>query len=246
MRIFHTEYGYTYGKQYAFGYTTYAEVESADTPEALYSGGFLPRSQDPQEQRLFYMCRSVRVPTATWEPSSENRRILKKFDGKFTSTILRRETLIEDTDLADCFLGYFARQHGDNVMSPERLRSIVTTPLPLQVTRYENDGTPVAYVFEIISDTLTHYWYSCWTEAYSDTSIGMWIMVDVVRRAQANGRTHAYLGTAYGAKGKYKTNLSPLEFWDGSTWSADDERLARYIGEDHERTVPFVDRLAHP
>lgn len=246
MRTFHSEYGYTYGRQYAFGYTTYAEYEAGDKPEDLYTQGFLPRSADPEEQRTFYMCRSVRVPTHNWQPTSENRRILKKLDGLFTYTTLARESLTNDTHLRDCFLAYFARQHGDNVMSPERLIGILTTPLPLVVTRLEHKGTPVAYVFEIVTDTFTHYWYSCWTEAYSDTSIGMWIMVDVVRRAVDASRTHAYLGTAYGAKGKYKTNLSPLEFWDGAHWNADEKLLARYIQEDHERTVPFVDRLASP
>ena len=118
------------------------------------------------------------------------------------------------------------------VMNAERLEGILATDLPLRGVRYRKDDLPVAYVLEIEGEEFSHYWFSCYDMSYTGSSLGMWLMLDAVRRAKDAGHRHAYLGTAYGEKGRYKMNITPLEFWDGSEWSADLRRLKKLVTED--------------
>lgn len=233
MRIIRSEFGADY-PAYAFGYTIHAELESGDVPIEAYEAGFLPASSDPAVHNRCYMARSVRVPLPQAIASSENRRILKKFDGQFTGEIVVRDALAQDVAFASCFLSYFADRHGQGVMSQERLQGILATMLPLRGVRYLKDGAPIAHVLEIVDGSLAHYWFSCHDMSYAGSGLGMWLMLDAVRRAQAEGRAHLYLGTAYGKKGRYKMNIQPLEFWDGATWRNDARALKARIATDPE------------
>ncbi|HEX5774767.1 MAG TPA: GNAT family N-acetyltransferase [Candidatus Paceibacterota bacterium] len=236
MRIFRSEYVQDY-PAYAFGYTVHAELEADDAPGRAYEAGFLPASSDPALRNRFYMARSVRVPLDRFVPSSENRRVLKKFDGEFAVEILDRETLAHDAAFVPCFLSYFADRHGQGVMSAERLDGILETTLPLRAVRYRKEGSSVAYVLEVADGAFTHYWYCCYSSAYAKTSLGMWLMLDGVRRAKDEGRSFLYLGTAYGEKGRYKMNIAPLSFWDGTDWQEDEKRLKALIATDSERAL---------
>lgn len=231
MRVFRSEFGHDY-PSYAFGYTLHAELQPGDDVVAAYAAGFLPSSSDPSVHNRLYMARSVRVPVARFAPTSENRRILRKFDGQFTQTPLSQDELVADLAFRACFLSYFSDRHGQGVMSEERLTGILATTLPLRSVRYEKDGILVAYVLEIAAGGFAHYWFSCHDMAYAGTGLGMWLMLDALRRAADERRAHLYLGTAYGAKGRYKMNIRPLQFWDGTDWSADQDALKARISRD--------------
>ncbi len=237
MRVYASEFAHAYSS-YAFGYTLHAQIEAGDDSRTLYEQGFLPFSADPTLHDRFYMARSVRVPLAGWKPTSENRRILRKFDGVFAADILTRDELRTDAALKDCFLDYFADRHGQSIMSAARLDGILESVLPLSCMRYrDTDGIPVSYVLHINTPDFTHYWFSCHQTKYAGTSLGMWLMLDSVRRAQEEGRKHLYLGTAYGEKGRYKMNITPLEFWNGSEWNANEKLLKELIADDGTREV---------
>lgn len=228
MRVFHREFGYRYDS-YEFGYAAFCQLEAGDALTSVYAAGFLPYSADPETHDLFYMARSVRVPLVAFAHTSENRRVLKKFEDRFSRTLLTKEELSRDADFLPCFLAYFQERHGERVMSEERARGILATALPLRGVRYEEEGALAGYVLEIVEDGSAHYWYSCYVPAYAGTSFGMWLMLDAAERAQEEGRAHLYLGTAYGAKGRYKLNFEPIEFWDGAVWNGDAKRLKALI-----------------
>src|SRR5690606_25795979 len=115
--------------------------------------------------------------------------------------------LAADAAFRSCFLDYFSGKHGERVMGPERLDGILATHLPLQGIAYEKDGAVVGYALEIAAPTFIHYWYSAYDLSYADRSLGMWLLLDSVRRAKDAGCAYSYLGTAYGTKGRYKMNL---------------------------------------
>ena len=230
MQIFRKEFGHRYDT-YEFGYSIRGKLEKSESPDVAYRGGFLPYSAEPALQDEFYMARSVRIPLTDFKLSSENRRIIKKFEGAFTTTVLSKDEITRNEILLPCLLTYFASRHGERVMSEERARSILSTPLPLRAVRHEKDGEHAGYVLEVVGKEFSHYWYSCYSDTYTSSSFGMWMMLDSVLRAQTEKREYAYLGTAYGFKGRYKTNFHPLEFWDGSVWSTDVKELKRLIGE---------------
>jgi arginyl-tRNA--protein-N-Asp/Glu arginylyltransferase len=234
MKIVCGEFAHDYAR-YAFGYTLHATSEPDEAITPIYEAGFLPASSDPTVHNQFYMARSIRVPLSAFSPTSENRRILKKYDGQFDIEQLSREALMQSEPFKDCFLSYFADRHGQSVMSRERLEGILNTELPLQGIRYSHNGTPAAYVLEVLEGDIAHYWFSCYDTRYAGSSLGMWLMLDAVRRAKDTDLSQLYLGTAYGEKGRYKMNISPLEFWNGTIWDTDLKRLKQLVTEDATR-----------
>ncbi len=231
MRTYHTEFAHDYST-YAFGYQVHAELESGDDPHLPYEHGFLPRSNQPERTNLFYLARSVRVPVARFTPDSENRRVLRKFDGTLTYDYLTREQLKTDGHFRTLFLSYFDERHGIGIMDEKRLNGILDTVLPLRAVRYLEADTPVAYALEIANESFLHYWYPVYEMSKEDKCFGMWLMLDSIRRAHAEGKAYVYLGTSYGEKGRYKTNIAPLEYWDGETWRTGAAELRAHIKHD--------------
>jgi hypothetical protein len=233
MRFSFAEFGHEY-ETYSFGYTVHGVREAHDELAQLYAQGLLPYSAIGCDPNLFYMSRSVRVPLAAHEPSSENRRILRKFDGQFTCSYLEGDALRASPSFRSLMLAHFAERHGAHVMPAERLEQILARDLPLRAAVYEMNGEPVAYVLEVAEGAFSHYWYSCYTLEYMNTSLGMWLMLDAIRRAATEERTYLYLGTAYGEKARYKTNIHTLEYWDGNVWNADVHMLQSLMKRDEQ------------
>ncbi|MDB5237025.1 MAG: arginine-tRNA-protein transferase, partial [Parcubacteria group bacterium] len=142
MRIRFTEFGHEYDS-YSFGYTVHGQREASDLLPDLYAKGFLPYSSIGVDPDIFYMSRSVRVPVAGYAASSENRRIMRKFDGQFTCSYIEGDALRASPSFRNLMLTYFAERHGTSVMPEERLTQILTRDLPLRAATYSLDGTPV-------------------------------------------------------------------------------------------------------
>lgn len=226
MKIMRSEFGHEYGK-YRFGYCEHAELEQGDNPADFYKNGFLPYSADPLVHNLFYMARSARINLKTFKFSSENRRIAKRFDNIFSTRSLSVNEAAADSRIREIFLNYFRVRHGKNVMPTERFDAILASHLPLRIVTYEKEKILAAIVLEVADDAFGHFWFSAYDISYVKQSLGMWLMLDSARRAGDVGRAYYYIGTVYGEKALYKTNLGPLEFWDGSLWNTDVKRLKK-------------------
>lgn len=204
--------------------TAYA-LREGESLEELYERGFLPYSSSRGLHGVFYSARSARVILPRFEMSSENRRIAKKFDGQFSKRRVPISELAADEDFYAFVTGYFAKRHGPNAMPRERLELIVTSGLVSECLIYQAQGRTVGYVLEVQAGSARHYWYSAYDLELARQSLGLWLMLDTIRDAKEAGTTHYYLGTVYGQKALYKTNFGPLEWHDGSAWSADIARL---------------------
>ena len=231
MKLFSKEFGHSY-QTYSFGYCNFAMRESDDTLSAPYMKGYLPYSGKLGVRNTFYMARSARVPLGRFTLSSENRRIAKKHDGSFEK---ERIPIAEFNTTDEAFLSfcleYFRARHGD-AMPSARLDFILSLELISHIVVYKKEGAVVGYIFEVSDDLMTHFWYSFYDLSYLQQSLGLWLMLDSMRDAGEAGRTHFYLGTAYGEKGLYKTNFEPLEFWDGATWNNDVKGLKELCRKD--------------
>ncbi len=231
MKIERSEFGHEY-QTYRFGYCEHAIIEPGDRVGDFYEKGFLPYSADPNIQGRFYMARSARVDLQKFSFTSENRRVAKRFDDIFTIRELSFEEARADARVRSLFLTYFETRHGKNVMPPERFDAILTSLLPLRIISYEKDGVLAAAVLEVVDESFGHFWFSAYDLSYTNQSLGMWLMLDAAQKAKETGRAHYYLGTVYGAKALYKTNLEPLEFWDGSSWSTNLAQLKTLAREE--------------
>lgn len=240
MRRFSSEVGHNYGT-YTFAYAHYAQREPGDSLGLIYRGGYLPYSGSADATDIFYQARSARVLLKDFALTSENRRIAKKFDGLFTKTRVPLADFKADEAFYDFCLQYFAARHGASAMPRARLEYLMRCRLITTVVEYRQDGKPVAYVLEVGEGALGHYWFSFYDLFLTYKSLGMWLMLDNIRGAKERGLEHYYLGTVYGEKALYKTNFSPLEWWDGESWSSDVAALKERGRRDGDRALGLTD-----
>jgi arginyl-tRNA--protein-N-Asp/Glu arginylyltransferase len=240
MKFFSSELAHNYGS-YTFGYSNYCVAEKGDSLAEIYALGYLPYSGSPDAHNTLYMARSARVVLGGFELTSENRRIAKKLDGQFTrERIARAEFAVDETFISFC-LDYFQSRHGDKAMPRERLEFILNSGFISHIIRYTQDGTPMGYVLVMTGGASEHYWFSFYDLSLARQSLGLWLMLDSVREAKNAGLAHYYLGTVYGQKALYKCNFEPLEWWDGSGWSSEVERLKERGRGDEGRIVALMD-----
>lgn len=235
MKIFTSEFGHSY-TTYSFAYTIYAQKEQGDNLSDIYEKGFLPYSGAKDVRDVFYMARGTRSTIHEWKPTSENRRVLRMFDGVFTQTSKTVADIRNDETFFTLCLSYFNLAHG-NSMPRERLEHILDMGLITKVIEYSQEGTPKAYLLLVENEELSHYWFSFYSHEYVKSSLGMWLALDHMRSLATSTKKYFYFGTCYAEKALYKTNVEPLEFWNGNTWVHDIKLLKTLCRSDEERHI---------
>ncbi|MEN9338239.1 MAG: hypothetical protein RIQ41_553 [Candidatus Parcubacteria bacterium] len=235
MKLFASEFGHSY-ETYSFAYSLYLAREEGDTLSDIYERGFLPYSGSKNTKDIFYMARGTRADIRNWEPTSENRRILRMFDGQFEKNIKRVEDVRNDEQFFTLCLSYFNLAHG-SVMPRERLVLILDMNLITTVVEYTKNGVPQAYLLLVEDEHMSHYWFSFYNHEYTKTSLGMWLALDHIRELTKSNKTYFYFGTCYAEKALYKTNVEPLTFWNGATWVHDTALLKSLCRSDTERHI---------
>lgn len=240
MKFFSSEVAHNYGT-YTFAYAQYAELESGDQLSEAYAKGYLPYSGSKDIHNTLYMARSARVDLKNFYLTSENRRIAKKFDGHFSKKRIAIGDFSTDETFYTFCLDYFKNRHGEQAMPLERLQFILQSPFLSHIIVYTEGVKIVAYVFEMRDGNAAHYWYSFYELSLVHQSLGLWLMLDCVRDAKANGVEYYYLGTVYGERALYKTNFEPLEWWGGKEWHSDVKKLRERGRSDAARAVAPMD-----
>lgn len=245
-KIFSSEHAHSY-KTYTFGYAVYAQRLEDESLDPIYEDGFLPYSGEPKSsiKNLYYMARSARVKLDSFFPTSENRRIKNKFENK--KLVVREypaSKFAGDKEVLDFCLNYFEMRHGHGVLSKERLKRILNYSPETKVVEYRDlENIPRAYIIEIHGKEFTHYWFSFYDLSLAYQSFGMWLMINRVENAKVKNKKYCYLGTVYGSKALYKTNIPSLEYWNGEKWTSNMERLKERAKTDGERTVSQADEF---
>lgn len=209
---------------YLFPYAIWAVPEAGEKPSAIFNAGFLPSSRYLDR---FYLCRQIRVDLAQFEPSSENRRILRKGEGigvelvpreKFDYTPARREF----------FKTYADIKFGHDVMTFERLDSLFSTPIISHLLVFTDMATGkevgVATLY-LEEPALAYYYYAFYDLNYFSRNLGMFMMTSAAVEFAARELKHLYLGTCYSENALYKTQFSGAEFFNGFRWSDNLEEL---------------------
>ncbi|MDI9325420.1 MAG: GNAT family N-acetyltransferase [Alphaproteobacteria bacterium] len=229
------EFGHSY-ETYSFAYCLYVEKEKKDTLSDIYNAGYLPFTAAKGIKNIFYMARSARYPVQQWKETSENKRVFKKFDDVFEKEILSVADIRHDTHFFDVSLTYFKKTHG-LVMPRKRLELILDFGIIKEVVVYKKDGVAQAYILITGDDVCSHYWFSFYDVEYQKSSLGMWLALDYIRSMKKTKQTYFYFGTCYAEKALYKTNIEPLEYWDGSVWVKDKNSLKTLCRTDTTRKI---------
>lgn len=216
---------------YVFPYAIWALPEAGEKPSAIFNAGFLPSSRYLDR---FYLCRQVRVDLGRFEPSSENRRILRKGEG-IKVELVPRANFDYTPARREFFKQYADKKFGPDVMSYERLDSLFSTPIisHLLVFTDGQTGAELGVATLFVEDAaLAYYYYAFYDLNYSNRNLGMYMMTSAAVEFAACGVKHLYLGTCYAENALYKTQFVGAEFFNGFRWSDNIDELKFIVRRD--------------
>ncbi|MBN1560645.1 hypothetical protein JW998_10375 [candidate division KSB1 bacterium] len=228
MKLLFSEYKSDYA-HYIFPYVIWALPEAGERPADFFARGFLPS----RELDRFYMCRHTRVDLRQFEPSSENRRILRK--GAGLSHCLLPACEFDYTPAWRQFCQAYAdAKFGRDVMSEERLDALFTSPVCSHIMLFADEsGRDVGLVVLFLdAPSLAFYYYAFYDLNHLNKNLGMFLMTSTVAFMQEQGFDHIYLGSCYSRNALYKSQFEGFQFWNGFRWSDDVDELKYLIKRD--------------
>jgi arginyl-tRNA--protein-N-Asp/Glu arginylyltransferase len=232
MKLLFSEHKSNYA-HYQFPYAVWAFPEPGETPADLFNAGFLPSSRNLDR---FYLCRQIRLSLATFKPSTENRRILRKGTGLTVQLVPRAE--FDYTPEKRLFYKTYADiKFGKNVMTFERLDSLFGSPLISHLLVFTDTATGAeigAAMLHLQGRALAYYYYAFYDLNYYRRNLGMFMMTSAVALFAETGVRHLYLGTCYSRNALYKTQFAGAEFFNGVRWSDDLAELKFILQRDQK------------
>jgi arginyl-tRNA--protein-N-Asp/Glu arginylyltransferase len=232
VKLLFSEQKSDYG-HYQFPYAVWAVPEAGEKPSDIFNAGFLPSSRNLDR---FYLCRQVRVNLAQFQPSSENRRILRKGAG-LEARLVPRDQYDYTPERRQFFKTYADLKFGPDVMTFERLDALFASPIIshlLVFTDAEHGAEIGAVTLYVEGNELAYYYYAFYDLNYHARNLGMFMMTSAAEMFAQRGCAHLYLGTCYSQNALYKTQFAGAEFFNGFRWSGDLEELKFILKRDQK------------
>jgi hypothetical protein len=230
MKLLFSEAGPDYGR-YLYPYVVWAVPEHGDTPADCLERGFSLTS--PQLDR-FVLCRHLRVDLRRFQPSSENRRILRK-GINIRASLLSRAQFDATPERRLAWKRFADERFGKDVMPDARLDCLLSAPVINHLLVYEElpnrteIGTALLFLQE---PRAAYYYYAFYDLDRRHRNLGMFMMTRAVELFAGLGFRYLYLGTCYSERALYKTQFPGVQFFNGNTWSDNLEEL-KYIVRHH-------------
>lgn len=216
---------------YIFPYAVWAFPEEDETPGDFFDNGFLPSSRDLDR---FYLCRQVRVDLSKFQPSSENRRILRKGEG-IVPRLISRSDFEFTSERREFYKTYADIKFGKDVMSYERLDALFKGKITSHVLMFTDTRTQAevgTVTLYLEPSKLAYYYYAFYDLNYYSRNLGMYMMTAAAGFFADQGLKFLYLGSCYLSNALYKTQFPGAEFFNGFRWSPDLEELKFLIHRD--------------
>ena len=227
--------------RYLYPYVVWGFLEAGETPADAFAAGLMPGL--PSLER-WYLVRQIRVPLASWEPTSENRRVLRRSASLRCELIPKSEFAFSE-DRRSRWLAYAEARWGRGVMSPERLERVISGADITHVLHFSDDATGAdagTVLLYLESPKSAFYYYAFYGLGPEARPVGMAMMTRAVEWFARAGVEHLYLGTCYSERAMYKTQFKPMEFFNGFPWSQNLAELKHLV----RSAPPGVHRLEDP
>ena len=238
MKLLFSEQNSDY-ENYQFPYAIWAIPEAGETPADVFEAGFLPSSRNLDR---FYLCRQVRVNLAKFQPSSENRRILRKGKG-IGVELVPRAKFDYTPERRQFFKTYADIKFGKDVMSCERLDALFAAPIISHLLVFTDTETGkdigVATLY-LEGRALAFYYFAFYDLNYYARNLGMFMMTSAVAMFAERAVRQLYLGTCYSQTAFYKTQFAGAEFFNGFRWSDDLDELKFIIRRDQKKPAEHL------
>lgn len=216
---------------YIYPYVIWGFREPHETPAQMFDAGFLPSALSLER---FYLVRQLRVDLKKFEPSSENRRVLRKCPD-VTFELVPRAQYEFTPERRERFKKYADVRFGDDVMSFNRLDALFSSQVVSHLMVFTDSKTGAeigTVVLHLEGDAMAYYYFGFYELDYPERSLGLYMMTSAVAEFAARGIRHLYLGTCYSQRALYKTQFPGLEFFNGFRWSQDLKELKYLLQRD--------------
>ncbi len=233
MKLYFSEYKSDYS-HYIFPYVIWAYPEKGERPCDIFAKGFLPSTR---ELDRFYMCRHTRVSLSDFNPSSENRRIMRKGEG-ISYRLIACDQFHFDPAWREFCKAYADARFGQNVMTYERLDSLFQAPVCSHLLIYTDNasGDDIGLVVLYLDEPqMGFYYYSFYDLENANKNLGMFMMTSCVGLLRELGYAYVYLGSCYSRNALYKSQFSGFQFWNGFKWSDNIKELKYLIERDGQK-----------
>lgn len=233
MKLLFSEYKSDY-THYVYPYAIWAVPEPGETPARFFARGFLPGT--PNLER-FYLCRHLRVDLRRFQPSSENRRILRKGPA-LTGHLVPRGEFDYTPAHRQRWCAYAEVRWGQGIMSAQRLDGLLAGKVVSHLLRFrDSNGAEVGdALLYLEGPAMAFYYYAFYDLNWLSRSLGMFMMTWTVDHFARTGLQHLYLGTCYSERALYKTQFEGIEFFNGFTWSSNLDEL-KYLLRREQRPI---------
>lgn len=204
--------------RYLYPYVVWGFLEAGESPADAFAAGFMPGL--PSLER-WYLVRQLRVPLASWEATSENRRVLRR-SASLRCELIPKAGFNFSAERRSRWLAYSEARWGRGVMPPERLERVVSGAVITHVLHFTDDatGADVGTALLYLEPPKAAFYYYAFYELGPETRhVGMAMMTRAVEWFARAGVGHLYLGTCYSERALYKTQFEPMEFFNGFRWS---------------------------
>lgn len=201
---------------YVFPYVVWGFLEPGERPADAFARGFLPSLPDLSR---FYLCRQIRVGLERFQPTSENRRILRKGEGLEVS--IEPRAAFEWTASRMEFCETYAQSRWTVPPSAGRIERIFHAPLTTHVAVVRDREGVDRGLVSLFRDGRTWFYSNAFYEPDAPAGRGAFLMTSVVERLARDGQEFLHLGTCYSRSALYKTQFPGMEFSTGNGWSED-------------------------
>lgn len=210
----------------------------------LYEKGFLATRI---QKGHFIKTRSVRVNLTKFTLSSENKRILKKFD---LNIKFKELPTTFDKEMFFMAKNFYDRKFGKDTMSAYKIKEIITSQTNFNLVLTfcsKNDNQNLGFCFckevKYNNTSILHYAYPFYSITHNN--LGIYMMTSTIKLLKEMNYLYIYLGSCTNPKCRYKLQFKGLEWFDteSNTWNEDIKKLKKIILENQDDTSHLSNTL---
>lgn len=208
----------------------------ANNPAELggaYESGFILGRKQPA---YLYQTRSLRIHLPSFSLSSENRRVLGKYQFELQAQALPIPADQYDWRLHKQGKDFYEQKFADVEFSAHKLKQLLTTDYYFNLLltfRAQAGEFGTGHTIALRHEAFLHYCYPFYDLQEQRSNLGMYMMLRAIAWAQSQGLNYVYLGGATRSGDLYKLQFAGLEWWDQATqgWNSDTDSLKTLLSQ---------------
>lgn len=179
--------------------------------------------------------RSARINLTEFEPTSENRRILRKGETAGIKLIKHPIPYADYSWEIGKLAKDFYETKAGGAFSANKIREILTNDVNFNTLLEFKDTENLGYVICYENPAMLHYSYPFYN-IEKNKDLGLIMMLTTIVDAKSRGLTYVYLGSLQRSSDTYKLQLPGIEWFDGEKWQTDVEAAKKVLADTKTKT----------